>query len=131
MNLIPKLFVLLFTVLISSCNPTQSTETGFLEGKITIEPLCPVESIPPKPECLPTAETYKSWPVYIWTLDKKNKLVLLQPDSNGNYKTELPVGTYVVDLDLQHNFGKNLPAIVMINSNKSTLFDVSIDTGIR
>ncbi|MBI4170753.1 MAG: hypothetical protein HY514_03595 [Candidatus Aenigmarchaeota archaeon] len=32
-------------------------EKGFLAGRITIGPLCPVETDPPQPECLLTAET--------------------------------------------------------------------------
>ncbi|TDD99660.1 hypothetical protein [Flavobacterium cellulosilyticum] len=131
MKLIIKLSLLLITVLILSCDSTQNTDKGFLEGKITIGPLCPVETIPPKPECQPTSETYKNWPVFVWTADKKNKVVLIEPDLNGNYKVDLPIGTYVVDLDMQHYFGKNLPAIVVISSNKTTVLEVSIDTGIR
>lgn len=131
MKLIIKLSLLLFTILISSCNPTQSTEQGFLEGKITIGPICPVETIPPKPECLPTLETYKNWPVFVWTFDKKKKIALIQPELNGNYKVNLPVGQYIVDLDTHSFFGTNLPVIIAISSNKTTILNISIDTGIR
>jgi len=30
---------------------------GVLKGKITICPLCPVETVPPSPGCTPTSET--------------------------------------------------------------------------
>ena len=37
----------------------KSSNTGILMGKISIGPLCPVETDPPQPGCLPTADTYK------------------------------------------------------------------------
>ncbi len=44
---------------ISGCIQQQNriSEKGFLEGKITIGPLCPVEKFPPDPRCQPTEET--------------------------------------------------------------------------
>ena len=40
------LSVLLF---VSGCEKQYSNETGFLEGKISIGPICPVERVPPDP----------------------------------------------------------------------------------
>jgi hypothetical protein len=132
MKYILKIAVLIGSILlVSSCDPNASKETGTLEGKISIGPICPVESIPPNPACLPTQETYNNWPVYVWSIDKKEKIAQLQPQLNGNYTLELVVGAYILDLDKQHIFGKNLPATISIKNNENTVFNVNIDTGIR
>ena len=123
-------------ILISGCIQQQNqipknSEKGFLEGKITIGPLCPVESYPPDPRCQPTEETYKAWPIAVYTSDKKTKVAQIEPLINGTYKIELPGGEYIVDLEKQHMFGKNLPATVIIKKGEITMLNIDIDTGIR
>ena len=107
--------------------------TGVLRGKITIGPLCPVETVPPNPNCSPTAETYKTWATAVWKLDKKTKLVTLNPTLDGNYMTVLPVGKYIIDFDATQNYkaGSNLPTEISVNKNDTTTFNINIDTGIR
>ncbi len=123
-------------ILISGCIQQQNqvpknSEKGFLEGKVAIGPLCPVESYPPDPRCQPTEETYKAWPIAVYTSDKKTKIARIEPLINGTYKIELPGGEYVVDLEKQHMFGKNLPATVIIKKGEITVLNINIDTGIR
>ncbi|MEK7081236.1 MAG: hypothetical protein AAB902_02520 [Patescibacteria group bacterium] len=45
----------------------QEATAGFLEGKVTIGPLCPVERTPPDPACQPTEATYKAWQIAVYT----------------------------------------------------------------
>jgi hypothetical protein len=118
---------------ISSCDKKSSQETGFLEGKITIGPICPVERIPPDPGCLPTAETYKAYPVSIWTLKGDIKITLINPALDGSFNTELPPGKYLVKLEKNQNGpgGSNLPAEITITSQDITILNIDIDTGIR
>lgn len=120
-------------ILISGCiqQKNQISEKGFLEGKVTIGPLCPVERYPPDPRCQPNEETYKAWPIAVYTPDKKTKVAQIEPLVNGTYEVELPVGEYTVDLEKQHMFGKNLPATVAIKKGEITTLDINIDTGIR
>jgi hypothetical protein len=108
--------------------------SGVLKGKITIGPLCPVERIPPDPACLPTQDTYKNWATAVWTLNKKTKLATLNPNLDGNYQLEIPAGNYLIDFEFIHPSGvggSNLPAAVYIAGKDTTVFNVSIDTGIR
>ncbi len=56
MKAIIKISLLLFAALLNwSCDEQQMqiVEKGFLEGKVTIGPLCPVETVPPDPACQP------------------------------------------------------------------------------
>jgi len=111
----------------------DSGDEGFLQGVISIGPICPVETDPPRPECLPTAETYKAYPVSIWTTDKSRKIVQLNPSLDGSFRAELAAGKYMVMLDKANiSIGSsNLPVEVEINSREETLLNITIDTGIR
>ena len=115
------------------CDKQADPENGFLEGTISIGPLCPVETDPPSPGCLPTAETYKAYPVYICTPDGSKKIALISPALDGSFKTELAPGKYLVILDkVQIKIGgSNLPQEVTINSLETTVISIDIDTGIR
>ena len=132
--LLSGLIVFLFFGL--SCNQQQmdDSETGFLSGKVSIGPLCPVETDPPDPGCLPTEETYKAWPVAVFSVDGKRLIVQLNPQLDGTYEVEIPAGKYAINLEDQHFSGvggSNLPVFVEINNADTTRLDINIDTGIR
>jgi hypothetical protein len=118
---------------ISGCDKQFPLDTGFLEGVISIGPICPVETDPPDPGCLPTAETYKAYPVSIWTSNGRKKIAQINPALDGSYKTELDTGNYLVILGTGSNriSRSNLPAEVKITSQNSTILNINIDTGIR
>jgi hypothetical protein len=118
---------------ISGCDKQFPLDTGLLEGVISIGPLCPVETVPPDPGCLPTAETYKAYPVSIWTSNGRKKIAQINPALDGSYKTELDPGNYLVILGTGSNriSRSNLPAEVKITSQNNTILNINIDTGIR
>jgi hypothetical protein len=120
-------------VLTSGCDSKKTLTPGFLEGTISIGPICPVETVPPDPACLPTAETYKAYPVRVFTSDGKIKISQLNPSLDGSFISELPPGSYLVVLEkAQNNIGgSNLPVEVTINSQVTTMLNINIDTGIR
>ena len=125
--------VFLFGLLFSGCDKQNNQGTGFLEGVISIGPICPVETDPPDPACLPTAETYKAYAVSIWTSNGRKKIAQLNPALNGSYKTELVYGDYLVILENSQNRpgSSNLPVEVSIIPQNKTVLDINIDTGIR
>ena len=124
---------LLFGLIFSGCENQINQEAGFLEGVISIGPICPVEPVPPDPGCLPTAETYKAYPVSIWTPNGRRKIAQINPALDGSYKTELNPGNYLVKLGTTNNGigGSNLPVQVTITSQNKTILNIDIDTGIR
>ena len=124
---------LLLGLLFSGCEKLTNQETGFLKGVISIGPICPVEPVPPEPRCLPTAETYKAYPVSIWTSNGRRKIAEINPALNGSYNTELNPGNYLVKLGTPSlGFGgSNLPAEVTITSQNKTILNIDINTGIR
>lgn len=127
------LVIVLITILFGSCDQqeNQNLEQGLLTGTVSIGPLCPVETDPPDPNCQPTEETYNAWPIVVWTLDKKSKLGQIKPNLDGAYSIELPIGSYLVDLEKQHLFGTTLPVVVKIGENETSILNIDIDTGIR
>ena len=124
------LLILFFT---TGCKKLVNHETGYLKGVISIGPICPVERIPPDPGCLPTAETYKAYPVGIFSSDGRRKIGQLNPSLDGSYSSALVPGNYLIVLEkAQNNIGgSNLPVEVTISSKDTTLLSISIDTGIR
>jgi len=112
----------------------NTTNQGTLKGKISIGPLCPVETVPPRPECQPTAETYKAWQIAVWNQAKTQVIVDITPSLDGNYSIQLPVGKYIIDFKTPKTYtigGNNLPKQITISRGFTTQLDVTIDTGIR
>jgi hypothetical protein len=120
-------------ILMSACDKEKGLNPGWLEGTISIGPICPVETIPPDPACMPTAETYKAYPVTVYTSNGKVKIARLSPSLDGSFSTELPPGIYQVVLETANKYvgGSNLPAQVSIVSQEKTILSINIDTGIR
>mgnify|MGYP001413832544 CR=1 FL=1 len=125
------LFVVLF--LFSCEGKDLNNGEGVIKGKISIGPLCPVETIPPSPECLPTADTYKAWQTAVWTLNH-TKIADLNADLQGNFMLGLGSGTYLIDF-VQSRTGSigssNLPAVIRVADKDILVFNINIDTGIR
>ncbi|MCX6259770.1 MAG: hypothetical protein NTY95_02890 [Bacteroidia bacterium] len=128
----PGIIFLIYFLFVLACDKNIQ-ESGFLEGKISIGPLCPVEHDPPDPGCLPTAETYKAYPVGIFSSDRKHKITQVNPALDGTFRIDLDPGKYLVILESEHfRIGSsNLPAEVVIISQNKTILDIDIDTGIR
>jgi hypothetical protein len=127
------LFIIVLSMTACSRSIIDGMDSGKLHGHISIGPLCPVEKSPPDPNCQPTLETYKAWPITIYTEDKKTRIrYAIAADSSGNYTVELPVGKYYLGLDKGNGPGyTNLPAQVEIQKDTTTEFNITIDTGIR
>ena len=117
-------------LLVTSCVPLPE-EAGMLEGHVTIGPLVPVvqEGVP---EPTPGPEVYASRQIVLYASDGQTEVARVQIDGKGNYRVELPVGTYVVDINHAGiDMAKELPQTVEIGSGQVTRLDVDIDTGIR
>ena len=133
-NYISLSIIFLVSLLLNSgCDKQFTQEVGFLKGVISIGPLCPVERDPPDPGCLPTYETYKAYPVSIWSSNGRRKIAHVNPALDGSYKIELNSGNYLVILETgQNSIGSsNLPVEVEIRAQAETILNINIDTGIR
>jgi hypothetical protein len=132
-NIILGLTFLTGLVFNMGCDKQSTQDEGTLEGKISIGPICPVETDPPDPGCLPTIETFKAYPVSVWTSDGRRKVTILEPSLDGSFKAELQPGKYLIKLDIgSSNIGSsNLPVEITVTSGKTATLNILIDTGIR
>jgi len=123
-----KKVIIALLFLLLACQAPQAK--GVLEGRVHIGPICPVERMPPDPNCQPSEATYQAWPMVI--SHNSVKVANAVAGKDGTFRVELPPGTYVVELEKQQHFGKGtLPATVEIKSKETTTLEINIDTGIR
>ena len=103
--------------------------TGTLAGRVTIGPICPVET--EGEPCPVPAETYASVTVVVDAVGGRN--VARQPlDSEGRYRIELVPGRYLVTLEHGLGIDPGRPVEdVEIRAGGTVTLDFDIDTGIR
>ena len=125
------LFLLLISVAFcASCSPGPK-EYGVLEGQVTIGPLVPVmregEEAP-----TPAPEIYAAREIVVYKKNGKTEFTRLQLDSTGWYQGEMPVGTYVIDINrIGIDSAEDLPKEIVIKAEGTIRLDIEIDTGIR
>ncbi len=126
-NLIPACLSLVLACTAS----VNAAPPGFLEGHLKIFSPKEVELAdgnPPKN----TAEDYAKYPLTILSGDGKKEIARVTADGNGNYRTELPPGDYVLDVvgrTRGHLRAKPRPFKVV--SKQTVRVDMDIDTGVR
>lgn len=106
----------------------SATTQGTVQGTVTLSPICPVERIPPDPNCAPK---FYSTSIDIMKAGSAKILKTIQSDSNGAFSVDLDSGAYI----LQAGGGAVLPRCsevsVEVKSGQYTKTEISCDTGIR
>jgi len=103
---------------------------GILQGKVSIGPICPVER--PGVTCEPPPEAYAARKVVVYGEDGTTLVKVVAIDATGQYRTSLPPGTYVVDINRAGiDRSGDVPKTVMIRAGETVTLDIDIDTGIR
>jgi hypothetical protein len=124
--------VLIIGLLFLAAGCQQGRNTGILEGKITIGPLCPAETSPEDPRCAANEDTYRQWPIAVWTGGKTTKKGEITANSAGEYRVQIPEGEYIIDFAEMKSIGSsNLPAMINIKRGQTVELDINIDTGMR
>jgi hypothetical protein len=112
----------------------DESNMGYLEGDVSIGPICPVERIPPDPKCMPTAETYKAHALSVYAVGSDGsrlKVMVFYADASGHYKIPLRPGVYEIQTERTAGLGSLRPVNVTISAGGGTRLDIRIDTGIR
>ena len=125
------LLILTLLIVSQSACLQKPREYGILEGQVTIGPLVPVvregESEP-----TPAPEVYAAREIVVYKENGKSEVARLAIGPDGIYRTELPVGVYLVDINHAGvDRAKGLPQVVSITAGGVTRLDIDIDTGIR
>jgi hypothetical protein len=102
---------------------------GFLEGFVTIGPICPVEQI--NVTCPVPPSAYEARKIVLST-EEAQVVTIVDIDSTGFYHTSLAPDTYIVDINhIGMDHSTDVPTAVTIIAGQTTVLNISIDTGIR
>ncbi len=97
-------------------------------GTVALGPTCPVERMPPDPNCAP--RPYQTT-IQIYYAGSTTLLKSVSTDFNGRFRTELAPGNYA----LEAKGGQTLPRCsvfsVTVKQNSFSESDIQCDTGIR
>ncbi|MFN8575501.1 MAG: hypothetical protein U0354_01465 [Candidatus Sericytochromatia bacterium] len=110
-------------------SPSPIIYKGFLEGKLSISPLCPVEP------CQISNEnkklSYEARKIQIFKRNSTDLYIETIADyMTEKYKVELPIGDYTLKVT-NGNLNNFIPIDFNIKENNTTTLDLNIDTGIR
>jgi hypothetical protein len=124
------IFDCIFLVLASTVS-LNAAPPGFLQGHLRIISPKEVELADGKPPVV-EADNYAEYPLIILSEDGKKEVARITADGNGTYRTALPPGDYVLDVQRRapgHVRAK--PQRFTVVSNQTVRIDMDIDTGIR
>jgi hypothetical protein len=98
-----------------------------VRGTVTIGPSCPVERMPPDPNCAdrPQAATF--------SIDAAAgaHVADVSSDAQGSFALMLPAGTYVISLKGNAAMPSMAPQTFVVSGNKYTELSLQLDSGIR
>lgn len=105
-----------------------TTYTGTITGNVVLGPTCPVQKIPPDPNC-----TDKPYQTSIDITETKNgSTYVVATDSGGNFTTQLTPGTYTIKPrsgGIKFQSCQSQSVTVVAGETKNIA--LSCDTGIR
>ncbi len=103
-------------------------QTSGIEGHVTLGPTCPVERIPPDPNCAP--KPYKT-NIAISNFGSSAILKTIATDADGAFTVELPPGSYELTPKSGSVFPHCSPMTIEVQPNTLAEAHLSCDTGIR
>src|SRR5262245_33655135 len=104
---------------------------GFVEGHLKIISGKEVELADGNARAT-TAENYAQYPLIILSQGGKKEIAWVTADGNGNYRTALPPGDYVLDVKGRaRGHVRARPQRFTVVSNQTVRVDMNIDTGVR
>ncbi len=119
-----------FTFRVTQDSAAMPPKTGTISGTVTTSPTCPVERIPPEPNCAP--KPYAT-AIKIRAEGAVAVIKTIQSNSSGAFSASLPIGSYELEAVTPNNaiFPRCEKTIVAVKADKTTTANISCDTGIR
>jgi len=118
--------------LVLACTaPVKAVPPGSLEGHLRIVSAKEVD-LADGDASATAAEAYAEYPLIVMSGDGKKEIARVAVDGDGNYRTALPPGNYV--LDVQDRIRRHVranPKRFTIVSRQTARVDLKIDTGVR
>jgi hypothetical protein len=126
-NLIPACLSLVLACIAS----VSAVPLGFVEGHLKIVSPREVELADGNAPSI-TAEDYAEYPLIILSQRGRKEIARVTADGNGNYRTALPPGDYVLDVQGRaRGHVRATPQRFTVVSNQTVRVDMDIDTGVR
>ena len=106
---------------------TVSKTSAVVDGHVTLSPVCPVERMPPDPQCAP-----KPYQTSVEVSFNGGVIVkTIQSNVDGSFTLTLPFGSYVIEALGGNVYPRCSPVPLEIRNTKTISVDLSCDTGIR
>jgi|SRR5437868_10157206 len=111
----------------------KAAPQGFLEGRLKIASLSPVEldgENAPRQTGPATPETYANYPLIILSQGERKRIAQITANADGSYRAALPAGDYI--LDVEGRVTKRLRVRAQpftVVSNETVHVDLTIVTG--
>lgn len=108
-------------------NVATTTNTG-VHGQILVGPTCPVERVPPDPNCAD-----KPWSTFVQVFyadEKTPAYISTESDQDGRFSIPLSPGEYSLRIG-RGNFPNCPPTYVKVEPDKYTSITINCDSGIR
>jgi hypothetical protein len=125
----------------AACPDTSATSTGTtpggqgilpykggIHGTILLGPTCPVERIPPDPQC---ADKPYATSVEVYRTGSAAPFLIGTSDARGTFQFSLPPGSYTVQAGGSKMLPRCSPVTVTVGPSGYSAADISCDTGIR
>ena len=122
----------IFLVLVGSAMSNDALPPGIVEGHLKIVSPRAVEPSDNMPRAAVAPETYAEYPLVVLSQSDKKEIARVTADENGNYRTALPPGTYILDVKdrvAKHVRAKPQPFTVV--SNQTVRVDMNVFAGFR
>jgi hypothetical protein len=126
-NLIPAWL----SVVLACAASVNAAPPGFVEGHLRIVSPKEVELADGNVLAL-AAEDYAQYPLIILSGDGKKEIARVTANGDGNYRTALPPGDYVLDVQGRApGHARAKPRRFKVVSRQTARVDMEIDTGVR
>jgi hypothetical protein len=115
------------TAATSTPTSTLPYDSG-IRGTVTLSPVCPVERIPPNPNCAP--KPYQTLVAVFRAGDAVHAIAFGRSDASGIFSFSLPPGDYVLGAGESNLPRCDHPSVTVLPGVYASV-SVSCDTGIR
>lgn len=115
-------------IIVPKNNENAQTYDSGIRGVVMLGPTCPVEHIPPLPNC--ADKPYSTLIAVFKVTDPVHAIILTKSNADGSFKISLPPGEYILGAGESSLPRCNHPQIT-VKANTYSSITISCDTGIR
>jgi hypothetical protein len=117
------------TVTSSTSGSHGGNDTGSVQGKVVLGPTCPVESIPPNPQCAP--RPYQTSIAISRNIETPQSFETIKSDSSGAFSVSLSPGEYLFYAQGGSPYPRCNEQLVTVTAGQTSSVTIMCDTGIR